>query len=107
MMPKKNQNEKILDLDATARIIEQQIQRLNQKIQTGRIRDHIKEEVRIKQTRTLGYMCNIYTNIKVAQEATIDENDKEVSIQFGTLGIDGENIFKTRRNFKKEFSISR
>ena len=60
-----------------SRIVVEEIISLQKRIKNGRIRDPNKEEIRIKNLRTLGYLCNIYKNLNEAERLERIEREIE------------------------------
>ena len=50
------------------KILEEEIINLRNRIKTGRIRDVGIEEIRIKNLRTLGYLCKIHRELQETQK---------------------------------------
>jgi hypothetical protein len=50
------------------KILEEEIINLRNRIKTGRIRDVGIEEIRIKNLRTLGYLCKIHRELQESQK---------------------------------------
>jgi hypothetical protein len=71
-------DEDVLGLDGVSEILENEIQTLSKKINSGRIKDEKKEELRIKMIRTLAYLSKTYAGIKHAQK--LEELEKKLEI---------------------------
>lgn len=50
------------------KILEEEIVSLRKRIKTGRIRNVEREEIRIKNLRTLGYLCKIHRELQKTQK---------------------------------------
>lgn len=71
-------DEDVLGLDGVSEILENEIQTLSKKINSGRIKDEKKEELRIKMIRTLAYLSKTYAGIKHTQK--LEELEKKLEI---------------------------
>ena len=65
------------DYDTMLRQLDGAIEELTDKIENGRIRDPKRDEVRLKQYRTLGYL--IRTKRKVLEDTTLQELEQRLA----------------------------
>ena len=66
-----------IDINDISRILSEEITSLQKRIKTGRIRDPKNEEIRIRNLRTLGYLCNIYKNLNESEKLESIERKME------------------------------
>lgn len=66
------------DLEVVDGILLEQIRSLSEKISSGRIKDPVKEEIRIKQLKTLGNLVNIH--LKVVEAKRIGDIERRIEI---------------------------
>lgn len=66
-----------IDTDELVKIIDVEIVNLTKRIKTGRIRDVDREKIRIKNLRTLGYLCKIHHELQESQKIDMIHNELE------------------------------